>query len=128
MKDVVWDWLPGFAAGLIPLVIFLFVSAMAAPPAKETPDQWWKHFNNGLVDHLIILGLVTSAVSTFTTFPKLFKGSKPPEGAPVLMIVVIVTLVISVSMYVLREASAAPIASLWGNGFGVIFGDAYELA
>lgn len=122
IRVVVWDWLPGFAAGLIPLLVFLFVSVEASPPPTETAPQWWAKFDSGLVDHLLILAMVTSAVSIFSSFPRLFRGAKRVQGSLVLMILVTVTLVMSVAMYVLREANAAPAASLSGNSFSMCLG------
>lgn len=68
-KRVIWRWLPGAVAGLFPLAIFVVVASMtfSAPNGGPAIDR-----HIGLVNHLLVFGIVTSCVSTFTAFPRLF--------------------------------------------------------
>lgn len=111
MKNVIWEWLPGVVAGIIPLLIFLAVSANGhvPPGADETyrkfaSDRFW----DGLLGHLFVFSMVTSAVSTFTSFPRVFakREENTPIGEASLGLVMCITLILifSVVMYVMEEA------------------------
>ncbi|MFL6722675.1 MAG: hypothetical protein ACJ8E7_00855, partial [Sphingomicrobium sp.] len=60
LKVVVWDWVGALVAGLIPLLIFLFVSVFAVVPATEAPEVWWAKFYGELVNHVLTLAIVTA--------------------------------------------------------------------
>jgi hypothetical protein len=117
LKVVLWDWFGALLAGAIPLLIFLFVSAEAIVPGGQSATAWWSKFYSELVNHLLVISIVTSTVSTFASVPRLVKGRGSPDGALTLIMVVTIVLVISVAMYVLRQTNVAPIVSLWGVGF-----------
>jgi hypothetical protein len=105
LKDVIWTWLPGFVAGLVPLVVFLLVSSQVSDVVVPKDHIPVHHYLDGWIGHLLVLGMVTSAVSTFTAFPRLFaqRGASPDAGLG-LLVVMTLTLVVSVAFYVLFEA------------------------
>jgi hypothetical protein len=111
LKQVIWEWLPGVVAGLIPLVVFLLVASQTGGMSHDDPAAAARHFHDGLVGHLLVFGIVTSSVSTFTAFPRLFSHSR--EGEPIgqqslgLVMVITLILVFSVALYVLQEARVA---------------------
>lgn len=128
MKHVVWEWLPGVIAGFFPLLIFLFVSAQATVPQGDiaATTKWWENFHDGLVEHLIVLGIVTSAVSTLNSFPRLFSLNREDtplgEGSLILVMLTVLILVFSVVMYALQQAKAADTHSLWTGNFWLAAG------
>ena len=132
LKRVVWEWLPGLVAGLIPLAVFLLVSVEAIVPTGVNPEQWWASFCSSLVDHLLIVAIVTSAVSTFTAFPRLFAFNRDDfplgEGSLVLVMVITILLVFSVAMYVLRQSHGMQDGSFLDSGLWVAVGLALAAA
>jgi FtsH-binding integral membrane protein len=107
LKEVIWEWLPGVVAGLIPLVVFLLVANQVPPPHGD-PAAAAQHYREGMVGHLLVFGIVTSSVSTFTAFPRLFsyRSDGEPMGQQSLGLVMMITLILvfSVALYVLQEA------------------------
>lgn len=132
-KHVIWEWLPGVVAGLIPLLVFLFVSVQADGPTNPTElGLWWKSFYDGLLEHLIVLGIVTSAVSTFTSFPRLFSLNREDnplgQGSLVLVMLITIVLIFSVAMYVMSEARATEMHSVLTGTFATAVGLAVAAA
>ena len=111
LKRVIWEWLPGVVAGLIPLVVFLLVASQTGGTPQADPAAAALHYHDGMVGHLLVFAIVTSSVSTFTAFPRLFSYSR--EGEPIgqqslgLVMVITLILVFSVALYVLQEARVA---------------------
>jgi len=107
LKSVIWEWLPGVVAGFMPLFVFLLArsqtSAVVGNPAHPAMP-----FADGFLEHLVVFSIVTSCVSTFTSFPRLFAYNREdaPIGQASLGLVMLITLilVISVAMYALKEA------------------------
>ena len=121
LKSVIWEWLPGMVAGIIPLLIFLAVSMNGHLPVGGdelyeiyVADRFW----NGLLGHLLVFSMVTSAVSTFTSFPRVFakRRENSPIGEASLGLVMCITLILvfSVVMYVMQEDRDLGNRSGWG--------------
>lgn len=124
LKRVIWEWLPGVVAGLMPLLVFMLVKSQVLPiAAGKTADAALlaaaaeHRFYQGLGEHLIVFSIVTSTVSTFTSFPRLFANSQvdAPIGQASLGLVMLITLILafSVAMYVLHEAGVTNTNTLW---------------
>lgn len=120
LKKVVWQWLPGMVAGIIPLLIFLAVSMNRR---VHDPDEMYRayasfRFWEGFVGHLLVFGIVTSSVSTFTSFPRVFAKRKENSaiGDASLGLVMCITLVLifSVVMYVMQEGREPGETVGWG--------------
>jgi hypothetical protein len=127
MKGVIWEWLPGVAAGFMPLFVFLLVKAQAMPDphltgaaAAQAAHLASARTIGGLAEHLVVFAIVTSTVSTFTTYPRLFARGRadPTIGPASLGLVMLMTfmLVFSTAEYVLHESSYSEPSSFWQGG------------
>lgn len=119
-KKVVLEWLPGVVAGLMPLAVFLLVKSQLILPEDKAVAVADHAFRDGLNEHLVVFSIVTSAVSTFTAFPRLFVASQEDEspiGPASLSYVMMITLILvfSVAVYVLQEAAVTDNSYLPGG-------------
>lgn len=129
LKRIVWEWLPGVVAGLMPLLVFVLVKSQAtslptAGNAVVAALEATQRLHDGLAEHLIVFSIVTSTVSTFTSFPRLFANNQEdaPIGQASLGLVMLMTLilVLSVAMYVLHEANFSDASTIWPSVLLVI--------
>jgi uncharacterized BrkB/YihY/UPF0761 family membrane protein len=120
LKKVVWQWLPGMVAGIIPLLIFLAVSMNKGLGYTDEISRTFEgyRFWDGLVGHLLVFGIVTSSVSTFTAFPRVFakrtEDSAIGDASLGLVMCITLVLIFSVVMYVMQEAREVGTAIGWG--------------
>jgi hypothetical protein len=104
----------------MPLMVFMLVKAQvvpSAPPTGAAVNEALARFWDGLTEHLIVFSIVTSCVSTFTSFPRLFSYSleDAPIGRASLGLVMLITLILvfSVAMYTLHEARVTGAGAAW---------------
>lgn len=132
-KRVIWDWLPGIVAGLMPLCIFgvvsMYVTAIGLPEGH--PDVMEDMIRDGWVGHLLVLSIVTSTVSTFTAYPRLFmeKEAGAQIGGGSLMFVMLNTLILILSavLYAIHELHLPREIALRVAGIVAIFAAAVSL-
>jgi hypothetical protein len=108
LKRVIWRWLPGVFAGIVPLLIFLVVASQLSAPSPVAAAAMTRHFHAELVGHLLIFGIVTCTVSIVASFPRLFSFSNEgdPIGMASLGLVMLITFIMALSLvlYALLEA------------------------
>jgi len=105
-KAVVWEWLPGIVAGLMPLVVYGIVVTVI--PEEMPPHHPVVHVvRNGWIAHLLVWSIVTSTVSTLMAYPRLFsfrqQGAAAGGASLGLVMLNTLMLVFSVALYTLHE-------------------------
>lgn len=113
-----WDWLPGVVAGFIPLFVFILVHVSVVLPTDAAQGESARILG-GLTEHLLVFCIVSSCVSTFTSFPRLFfyRESETPLGLGALGLMMLTTLILvfSVAIYALHEALDTRSVALGGG-------------
>lgn len=101
-----------------------------AGDARPAPNRWGcgpraeqasARTLGGFAEHLVIFAIVTSTVSTFTTYPRLLARGVPSAtiGFASLGLVMMMTfmLVLSTAEYVLHESSFSEPSAIWPSLF-----------
>lgn len=104
----------------MPLLVFLLVRfAVTAPAITNLNAHDSRQLWDGLTEHMLIFSIVTSCVSTFTSFPRLFfyREEETPLGLGALGFVLLTTLILvfSVAIYALHEAVDTRDTAFWGG-------------
>lgn len=72
-----WEWSPGVVAGLFPLLIFLLSAGMPGHVSTHSNSGPYTDFTNELLAHMLVLGIVSCAVTVVTSFARLLTGRIP---------------------------------------------------
>lgn len=107
-RRAMFGWAPGFFAGVLPLIAFLFVCMIGNEPGRSPPITHEK-LVSGMVTHLLVMAMVSSAVALAMALIKVVE--KPLPGflrdgfGPVLcFLLLLMEMVIATVLYVLFEA------------------------
>lgn len=114
-KQVFWEWVPGPAAGLLPLCIFWVDTLFTL--SIDLPNGHPNVHHDGWIGHWLVLAVVTSTVSTFTSYPRLFafRLAGEPIGNASLGLVMVNTLILvfSATLYTIHEQHRQAQDMIW---------------
>jgi len=117
-KRVLTEWSSGPIAGLVPLGVFLLIHSVEKAEALPKGHPRVYGFERDLIGHLLVFAIVTSSVSTFTAFQRLFgKQASVQLGDASALLIVWNTLILvfSTTLYSLVLSRSA------GTGIGIWF-------
>ena len=104
-RHAFWEWLPGFAGGVLPLLCFALSYMQSREPAEHEEHLHRIHLFEGFVEHLLVLVIVMASVSIvgFTARSKIGplggKVLREGRGPMGILTLLVFNLVYAVNLY-----------------------------